>query len=88
MFVGLEIVKLHRGEGGLTTQYPWAIAFSFGLVHGIGFASALSVLGIEHALLFPVLLSFNVGVELHPARHRRISCPRAWAISMAGRCIR
>jgi hypothetical protein len=64
VFVGLEIVKLHRGEGGLTARYPWAIAFSFGLVHGIGFASALSILGIERALLFPALLSFNVGVEI------------------------
>ena len=64
VFVGLEIVKLHRGEAGLTARYPWAIAFTFGLVHGIGFASALSALGIERALLFPALLSFNVGVEI------------------------
>ena len=64
VFVGLEIVKLRRGEGGLTARYPWVVAFSFGLVHGIGFASALSVLGIERALLFPALLSFNVGVEI------------------------
>lgn len=64
VFVGVEIVKLHRGQPGLTARYPWVIAFTFGLVHGVGFASALSALGIERALLLPALLSFNVGVEL------------------------
>ena len=64
VFVGVELVKQRRGDPGLTARYPWAIAFSFGLVHGIGFASALAGLGIERALLFPALLSFNVGVEI------------------------
>jgi len=49
--VGVEIVKTQRGETGLTARYPWAVAFSFGLVHGIGFASALAGLGLEHRLL-------------------------------------
>jgi len=64
VFVGVEIVNLRRGRVGLTARYPWGVAFGFGLVHGIGFASALSALGIERSLLFPALLSFNVGVEI------------------------
>ncbi len=64
VFVGVEIANLRRGKIGLTTRYPWVMAFGFGLVHGIGFASALSALGIERLLLFPALLSFNVGVEI------------------------
>ena len=64
VFVGVEIIKLRRGEAGLTARYPWAVAFGFGLVHGVGFAGALSSLGIERDLLLPALLSFNVGVEL------------------------
>ncbi|HMI13894.1 MAG TPA: HupE/UreJ family protein [Bradyrhizobium sp.] len=64
VFVGVEIVKQQRGETGLTARYPWAVAFSFGLVHGIGFASALAGLGLEHRLLPAALLFFNVGVEL------------------------
>jgi len=64
VFVGVEIVKLQRGEAGMTARYPWAIALGFGLVHGIGFAGALSALGIERALLLPALLSFNIGVEI------------------------
>jgi hypothetical protein len=64
VFVGVEMVKELRGESGLTSRYPWAVAFAFGLVHGIGFASALAGLGIERRLLPAALLFFNVGVEI------------------------
>jgi HupE / UreJ protein len=64
VFVGVEIVKATRGEAGLTMRYPWLVAGGFGLVHGIGFASALAGLGIEHRLLPVALLSFNVGLEI------------------------
>ena len=64
VFVGVEIIKQQRGEAGLTARYPWAVAFSFGLVHGIGFASALAGLGLERRLLPAALLFFNIGVEI------------------------
>ncbi len=64
VFVGVEIIKQQRGELGLTARYPWAVAFTFGLVHGIGFAGALAGLGIERRLLPAALLFFNVGVEI------------------------
>lgn len=64
VFVGVEIIKQQRGEIGLTARYPWAVAFTFGLVHGIGFASALAGLGLERRLLPPALLFFNIGVEI------------------------
>jgi HupE / UreJ protein len=64
VFVGVEIVKQWRGEGGLTARYPWAVAGVFGLVHGIGFAGALAGLGLERRLLPAALLFFNVGVEI------------------------
>jgi hypothetical protein len=64
VFVGVEIVKQYRGEGGLTARYPWAVSLTFGLVHGIGFAGALATLGIERRLLPAALFSFNVGVEI------------------------
>jgi hypothetical protein len=57
-------VKQQRGEAGLTARYPWAVAFTFGLVHGIGFASALAGLGLERRLLPAALLFFNIGVEI------------------------
>ena len=41
-----------------------AIVFMFGLVHGMGFASALSELGLPKNAYLTSLLMFNVGVEL------------------------
>ncbi|UTW46368.1 HupE/UreJ family protein [bacterium SCSIO 12696] len=45
---------------------PWRplVVFIFGLLHGIGFASVLSDIGLPDGEFFPALISFNVGVEL------------------------
>jgi hypothetical protein len=64
VFVGVEIVKLRRGEINLTTRQPWMVAFAFGLLHGLGFATALTSLGLPRAALPAALLFFNVGVEI------------------------
>lgn len=42
---------------------PWAMAFGFGLLHGLGFAGALSEIGLPAADIPLALFSFNVGVE-------------------------
>ena len=41
-----------------------AVVFLFGLVHGMGFASALGQLGLPQNRFFSSLLLFNIGVEL------------------------
>lgn len=41
-----------------------AIVFVFGLIHGMGFASALTELGLPKNQFFSSLITFNVGVEL------------------------
>ena len=48
----------------LTIRYPWVVAFAFGLLHGFGFASALTGAGLPRQELPFALVSFNVGVEL------------------------
>ncbi|WP_312015684.1 HupE/UreJ family protein [Bradyrhizobium liaoningense] len=52
------------GQLGLTSKWPWIVAFSFGLLHGLGFASALTDIGLPHGDIPLALLSFNVGVEI------------------------
>ncbi len=47
----------------LTERYPWAVAFSFGLLHGLGFASALLEIGLPQGDVPLALFAFNVGVE-------------------------
>jgi hypothetical protein len=64
VFVGVEVVRRYRGEIGLTARFPWVVAFAFGLLHGIGFATALTALGIPQSTLPIALLFFNVGVEI------------------------
>jgi len=51
-------------EGTLTARFPWIVAFSFGLLHGFGFAGALSEVGLPEQAIPLALLFFNLGVEL------------------------
>ncbi len=64
LFLGPEIVRSWRGETSFTLRHPWAVAFSFGLLHGFGFASALTSAGLPRQELPVALVTFNVGVEL------------------------
>ena len=64
VFVGVEIIKLQRGETSFTIRHPWVVAFAFGLLHGFGFSSALTKLGLPQDSILLALLSFNVGVEI------------------------
>ena len=64
LFLGPEIVRSWRGETSFTIRRPWVVAFAFGLLHGFGFASALTEAGLPRSDLPLALLSFNIGVEL------------------------
>ncbi|HEX7272872.1 MAG TPA: HupE/UreJ family protein [Casimicrobiaceae bacterium] len=64
LFLGPEIVRSWRGETSFTIRHPWVVAFAFGLLHGFGFASALTSAGLPHSDLPLALLSFNLGVEI------------------------
>jgi hypothetical protein len=46
------------------TRRRWMIAAAFGLIHGLGFASALAELGLSRDALVGALIGFNIGVEL------------------------
>jgi hydrogenase/urease accessory protein HupE len=64
LFLGPEIVRVWRGQTSFTIRHPWVVAFGFGLLHGFGFASGLSTVGMPQAEIPLALLMFNVGVEL------------------------
>ncbi len=64
LFLATELVKQHRGETGLTTKAPWLVALCFGLLHGFGFAGALTEVGLPQTDIPLALLFFNVGVEV------------------------
>lgn len=67
--IALSIVFLAReimikNEQTLTWRFPIAVSASFGLLHGFGFASALSDIGLPQTEIPAALLAFNLGVEL------------------------
>ena len=64
VFLAVEIVKNLNGKQTLTSKKPWLVAFTFGLLHGFGFAGALANIGLPQQEIPLALAFFNIGVEL------------------------
>jgi hydrogenase/urease accessory protein HupE len=65
LFLASELARRRAGaQADLTERFPWLVAFSFGLLHGFGFAGALSEVGVPTQAVPLALLFFNVGVEI------------------------
>ena len=62
LFLAGEVAR--PASDSFSRRYPISLAFTFGLLHGFGFASALGEIGLPTRELATGLLSFNVGVEL------------------------
>jgi hydrogenase/urease accessory protein HupE len=99
LFLGPEIVRFRRGGTSLTIRHPWLVAFLFGLLHGCGFASGLTLIGLPRAEIPLALLNFNVGVEIgqlafvllvlavaRSLRQLEIRWPR-WALALPGYAV-
>lgn len=80
VFIAVEAAKVRRGEGGLTARFPWVVAFAFGLLHGLGFASALTKLGLPPTEIPLALLFFNVGVEIGQIAFVLLALAVAWSL--------
>jgi len=64
VFLAIEIIKIINGKQTLTSKKPWLVAFTFGLLHGFGFAGALANIGLPNQDIPFALAFFNVGVEI------------------------
>ena len=64
VLLGVEIMRKLQGHKSLATERPYLISFVIGLIHGCGFASALSEIGLPKGTELLALLLFNIGVEL------------------------
>jgi hydrogenase/urease accessory protein HupE len=64
VFLATEIIKIINGNQTLTSKKPWLVAFTFGLLHGFGFAGALSNIGLPANDIPFALAFFNIGVEI------------------------
>ena len=63
VFVAVEIIHARSGRPAFAARRPWLVAFAFGLLHGFGFAGALSEIGMPEGQIPVALLFFNIGVE-------------------------
>lgn len=63
VLLAVEILRRGTSSDQLTERYPWIISFLFGLLHGLGFAGALSEIGLPSGDIPLALLAFNLGVE-------------------------
>ena len=64
VFLARELAQDEQQRSVLTRGQPWLMAFVFGLLHGLGFAGALSDIGLPEDAIGMSLLLFNVGIEL------------------------
>jgi hydrogenase/urease accessory protein HupE len=64
IFLAVELVHYYQGKPVFSGQYPWVVAFIFGLLHGFGFAGALANVGLPQNDIPLTLFLFNAGVEI------------------------
>jgi hypothetical protein len=79
-FLAAEILHARQGRPGLTSRKPWVVAFVFGLLHGLGFAGALTELGVPPGEIPLALLFFNVGVEIGQLMFVAVVLVLGWAL--------
>lgn len=64
LFVACEVLRAREGVSTLAQRQPWLVAFTFGLLHGLGFAGGLSAAGLPTGHIPLALALFSAGVEL------------------------
>jgi hydrogenase/urease accessory protein HupE len=84
LFLATELARRYADTPSapdLTDQFPWLVAFSFGLLHGFGFAGALSEVGVPAQAVPLALLFFNVGVEIGQLLFTGVVLGLGWLIA-------
>lgn len=80
LFVAYEVLRKHDNPQGLAQRKPWLVAFSFGLLHGLGFAGGLSAAGLPVGHIPLALGFFSAGVEI--GHFSFVACALALIISL------
>ncbi|MDH3417834.1 MAG: HupE/UreJ family protein [Gammaproteobacteria bacterium] len=99
LFLAAELGRKAVGYGDshdIALEFPWVVAFLFGLLHGFGFAGALADVGLPPQAVPLALLFFNVGVEIGQLififavlglawawRRVRLPAPPVWRVAAA-----
>jgi hydrogenase/urease accessory protein HupE len=63
LFLAVELARGSDAGPTMMRCYPWALTSAFGLLHGLGFAGALTEIGLPAGEIPLALFSFNLGIE-------------------------
>jgi len=77
----LACAECLRSSDSLAHRAPWLVTFAFGLLHGMGFASALLEAGLPETHVPSALLFFNVGVELGQLAAIAVFLAAGWLVT-------
>lgn len=80
LFLARELMLPEARRSALMRIRPWLMAFTFGLLHGFGFAGALADIGLPRDDLALSLLLFNVGIELGQLMVIGVMLSAAWLV--------
>ena len=80
LWLAVEIVSRRSGSPTSAWRRPRSMAGGFGLLHGFGFAGALSEIGLPQTEIPLALASFNVGIELGQLAFVGALIAAAWAL--------
>lgn len=64
VYIAVELLRAREGHPSLAARAPWLVSMSIGLLHGLGFAGALSEVGLPADAITQALLLFNIGIEV------------------------
>lgn len=87
LVLAAELATEESERPGLLRRRPWLMAFGFGLIHGMGFAGALSEVGLPHEEIPMALFSFNVGIEIGQIAFVILMAAVGWVIRQVLRDI-
>lgn len=84
-----ELVKSREGNGATSwlQRSPWLVGIVFGLLHGLGFAGALSEVGLPEGEIPAALFSFNVGIEIGQLVFIAVVLAAGWALARLPRSL-
>jgi hydrogenase/urease accessory protein HupE len=83
LYLARELMLPEANRSPLTRSAPWLMAFAFGLLHGFGFAGALSDIGLPREQLATSLLLFNLGIEAGQLLVVAVLLLGAWLVKRA-----
>ena len=80
LFMAIRNLRSLKSASEIPHEHRISLTFAFGLIHGLGFASALANTTIPQIFFVPALLTFNVGIELGQLSILAIVLPLLWYI--------